>query len=228
LTKKHVLQSIFLLFSLISFGQDVKVDSTVQVETQKVRFGFYIASTYSYNNGDQQHPHYPGKGYSIYNTYDNCHETGESGFVLGFEIETKDVEKNVTFCTGIFIERFHYSGTCETTIHNYGNTTAGPPSQYYYANDYLNLPGLLRYSIKHSKNRYCIQFGASVNYFIGEQSPTYEFTSEKLGTSLIGGFDFFTGKKSNIVLGLRGCTQLNSTPSGRRMASVGLKFGVYI
>ncbi len=222
-----------MLFTLTSIGQEVKVDSTSTVKAQKVCIGFYFAITSSFNTGNKINPYWHNDDYTAYTEYYNHKETAGNGFVVGFEIESKEILKNLTFCSGLYLESFRYTGTCEAIQHVLSQTTETYTLEYYYNDDYLNIPVSLRYSIKQNNGRFCILLGPSISYFINEDNSSRYFKeydetdAQHFGASAIARLDYYFGKDGNIEIGLRGCTQLSNTLYGRRMASVGLKFGLF-
>lgn len=239
--KKIILLQIFFAFCFqYAFCQDTTVISSVN-QQKKVRFGVYAMPTFSLNIGKKIVPKfYDSADCSCAYFFENLKETVNIGFSFGLEVEIKKFTKRLSLSTGINLDLFYYSGTGNEIFHSFWTT---PPSfsdpykiDYSYKDYFLVFPFTLHHSLFNGEpSKMDVVFGVSGAIFLGEsiikaidQRSLLEF-EKSFQSAIFGntGIDYFFGKRRLWNLGSRITSQLTSTPEGRRLASAGIKAGIF-
>ena len=241
--KKVFLLKIFFIFCFrFSLGQSVSVDSVSINQNNKWHVGVYFMPTYGYNIGKKVYP----EPFSInsdqtnFSDFQSLKEKKGIGYNVGFEIESKKVLKKLSLSLGLNLENFSYTGKGEVTNYDYmylPPQVSGPfPITYSYKDNFINLPILCHYLLFINKtNRLNVLLGGSGSYFYRETNSGYEGNEFEywhgkdyyLTVFGIAGIDYFYGKKFLLNLGFRISSQITTTPNDRRLASIGIKVGLF-
>jgi hypothetical protein len=229
---------IFICFQL-SYGQKTASDSLRTNPHNKIQFGFYITPTYSFNSGKKIVPHfYDGADCNCGYTYNDLKESGDIGYNIGIEVETKEIWKRIFMSFGIDVSYFQYSGTGEAIYYSFWFPQYNGPSpiEYSYQDYFIDFPILVHYSFfRNNTKRLNIFLGPSPGLFLKERNSGWAPTKvneynwrndEKAAAFIITGIDCFFGKKTLLNLGFRITSQLATTPKGRRLTSAGIKVGI--
>lgn len=244
------MKTLFLLTAFIfiwfqfSNGQQIVSDSSKKNPPDKVRFGIYITPSFSFNIGEKIVPSFhDGADCNCGYSYSDQKESGKIGYNVGFEIETKKISKKIFISTGLYLEYFNYTGTAiGTSYFFWSNPQVGEPHliNYSYKDYFINLPVLVhRLFFINNTNRFNMFIGPAMGFFLNEINSGNANINEYNWTGIgkgngggiavfgITGIDYFIGKENLLNLGLRFTSQLNTTPQGRRLASLGIKTGIY-
>lgn len=239
--KKIVVLLLFIaLYLKPCYSQNISSDSSATNQKMKVKIGFYVMPTYSFNSGKKVVPRfYDGSDCNCGHSFSNTKETGNMGYVIGVEVESKKISKTISISGGISFATYNYSGTAtETFYHFFVIADVDEPRliKYSYTDYFVQLPVLVHYELLTTKaSRLHALLGVSGEFFLNESNSggvnhygDDEFngnnTSFLLATT---GIDYFYGKKTLLNVGFRFSTQLNKTPLGRRLGYAGVKAGVF-
>jgi hypothetical protein len=240
MNKIILLQAFFAFYFQYSFAQSMSVDSLSTNQNDKVHVGIYIMPTFSFNIGKKIVPiFYDVADCNCSVSHYDLKETGNIGYNIGFEVETKKILKKISFSFGMDLEFFRYSGTAEEISQTfwYPYQQYGPVKiEYFYQDYFINVPILVhRLIFINNAKRLKILFGASVGAFLKEKNSSWRSANEynwfgdksKSTEFVIAGIDYFLANKLLLNFGLRFTSQINTTPEGRRFASTGLKVGIF-
>lgn len=218
-------------------------------------FEFYFSPTISFNLGNKKNPPGYNASEIVFGgdyseSYSNTKEYGGFGYCLGIETKARFYRTNFFIGTGISFELFHYTGTTTVTSYYNSHLQYPPPptvikkfqQDYSYTDMFIDIPLIIYYSISERRsNRLNVLSGVSGGRFLSENNTGYTNYSEyynyqdktqgeKYTFTLFGivglEYNIKVSKTTSLTIEPLFTCQINNSPTGRRFASAGIKFGI--